>query len=145
MGGRTSKAVVIFASVDPSQRLGANAKKGRTPDPFAEAEVRGDDDAGALIELAQQVEQQRPTGCTERQPAQLIEDGRRSGINSGINCLRTEVVLGDAFRDLSSLTLGIFMFEGVDQFDVGEEADLASVMFDALDAEGCGDMGLASA
>jgi hypothetical protein len=28
--------------------------------PFAEAEVGGDDDAGALIELAQQVEQQGP-------------------------------------------------------------------------------------
>ena len=27
--------------------------------PFAEAEVGGDDDAGALIELAQQVEEQR--------------------------------------------------------------------------------------
>jgi hypothetical protein len=27
--------------------------------PFAEAEVGGDDDAGALIKLAQQVEQQR--------------------------------------------------------------------------------------
>ena len=28
--------------------------------PFAEAEVGGDDDAGALVERAQQVEQQRP-------------------------------------------------------------------------------------
>ena len=28
--------------------------------PFAEAEVGGDDDAGALVKLAQQVEQQRP-------------------------------------------------------------------------------------
>lgn len=29
--------------------------------PFAEAEVGGDDDAGAFLELAQQMEQQRPT------------------------------------------------------------------------------------
>ena len=28
--------------------------------PFAEAEVGGDDDAGALVERAQQMEQQRP-------------------------------------------------------------------------------------
>ena len=28
--------------------------------PFAEAEVGGDDDAGALVEFAEQVEQQRP-------------------------------------------------------------------------------------
>jgi len=28
--------------------------------PLAEAEVGGDDDAGALVERAQQVEQQRP-------------------------------------------------------------------------------------
>ena len=29
--------------------------------PFAEAEIGGDDDAGALVELAQQVEHQRTT------------------------------------------------------------------------------------
>lgn len=28
--------------------------------PFAEAEVSGDDDAGAFVERAQQMEQQRP-------------------------------------------------------------------------------------
>ena len=28
--------------------------------PFAEAEVRGDDDAGPLIELAEQMKEQRP-------------------------------------------------------------------------------------
>lgn len=43
---RSSKAVVILAVVEDGG-------------PFAEAEVGGDDDAGALIELAQQVEEQR--------------------------------------------------------------------------------------
>ena len=33
--------------------------------PFAEAEVGGDNDAGLLIELAEQVEQQCPAGGTE--------------------------------------------------------------------------------
>ena len=42
--------------------------------PFAEAQVGGDDDTGALIELAQQVEQQRPATGTEGQIAQLVED-----------------------------------------------------------------------
>ena len=34
--------------------------------PFAEAQVGGDDDAGPLVELAQQVEEQRATGRAER-------------------------------------------------------------------------------
>ena len=34
--------------------------------PFAEAEVGGDRDSDALVELAEQVEQQRPARCTER-------------------------------------------------------------------------------
>ena len=51
--------------------------------PFTEAEVGCDDDAGALVKFAQQMEQQRPTGCTERQVSQLIQDGRRSGIDPG--------------------------------------------------------------
>ena len=61
----------------------------------------------------------------------------------GINSLRTEVEFGQAFGDLPGLALGLFLFEGVDQFDGREEADLAAVMFDGLDAKGSGDMGLA--
>ena len=34
--------------------------------PFAEAEVRGDDDAGAFVKLAQQMEEQRPARGAER-------------------------------------------------------------------------------
>ncbi len=41
--------------------------------PFAEAEIRRDDDAGPLIELAQQLEQQRPAGAAERQIRELVE------------------------------------------------------------------------
>ena len=37
--------------------------------PFAEAEVGGDHDAGAFVELAEQVEQQRPARGAERQVA----------------------------------------------------------------------------
>ena len=41
--------------------------------PFREAQVSRDDDAGALIELAQQVEQQSTTGLAEPQIAQFIK------------------------------------------------------------------------
>ena len=40
--------------------------------PFTEAEVGGDDDTGALIEFAQQMEQQRPARGAERQIAKFI-------------------------------------------------------------------------
>ena len=61
----------------------------------------------------------------------------------GINSLRTEVELGQAFGNLAGLSLGLFLFEGIDQFDGGEEADLAAMMLDGLDTEGRRDMGLA--
>jgi hypothetical protein len=41
---------------------------------FAEAEIGRDNDAGALIELAQQMEEQGPAGGAERQIAKLVED-----------------------------------------------------------------------
>ena len=41
--------------------------------PFAEAEVGGDDDAGAFVELAQQVEEQGAAGCAERQVSQFVQ------------------------------------------------------------------------
>ena len=42
--------------------------------PFAEAEIGRDDDAGAFIELAQQVEEQGAAGGAERQITKLVED-----------------------------------------------------------------------
>ena len=99
--------------------------------PFAEAEVGGDDDAGALVELAQQVEQQRPAGGAERQVAKLVEDD--------------EVGIGEASGDLPGFSLVFFLFEGVDEFDGREEPDALAVMLDGLDADGGGEMGLARA
>jgi hypothetical protein len=46
---------------------------------------------------------------------------------------------------LPDFALGLFLFEQIDQFDGGEEAYLLTVMFDGLDADGGGDMGLAGA
>src|ERR1700676_4525042 len=41
--------------------------------PLAEAEISRDDDAGALVEFAQQMEEQGPAGA-ERQVTKLVED-----------------------------------------------------------------------
>jgi hypothetical protein len=72
------------------------------------------------------VEQQRPARGAERQISQLIKDH--------------EIKLGQAFRGLPGLVLGLFLFEGVDQFDGREEADFPAVVLDGLDAEGCRNM-----
>ena len=42
--------------------------------PLSEAEVGRNDDAGALVEFADQMEQQRPAGLAERQIAKLVQD-----------------------------------------------------------------------
>ena len=40
--------------------------------PFAEGEVGGDDDRGALVEPAHEVEEQLPAGLGEGQVAELV-------------------------------------------------------------------------
>jgi hypothetical protein len=42
--------------------------------PFAKAQIGRDDDAGALLELAQQMEEQRASRGAERQVAELVHD-----------------------------------------------------------------------
>ena len=48
-------------------------------------------------------------------------------------------------RDLSWLSLKLFLFEGVDKFDGGEESDALAVVLDGLDADRRGEMRLARA
>lgn len=43
------------------EQRGSHLGIAEDPGPFAEAEVGGDHDAGALVELGQQVEQQGPS------------------------------------------------------------------------------------
>ena len=99
--------------------------------PFTEAEVGCDDDAGALIELAQKVEQQRTAGRAERQVAEFIKDN--------------QVDFGQHLSHLPSLPKGLFLLQCVDQFDGRVEAHFASVVLDGLDADSCGNMAFASA
>src|SRR5579871_2168838 len=63
--------------------------------PFAEAETSRDDDAGALVELAQQMEEQRSAGGAERQVAQLVEDD--------------EIGVGKSRRDLAGFALKLLL------------------------------------
>ena len=65
--------------------------------PFTEAEVGRDNDAGALIEFAQKVEQQCAARPAERQVAKLVEDD--------------EVDLGEHLSHLPSLPKRLFLLE----------------------------------
>ncbi|MBG6195705.1 hypothetical protein IWQ52_003228 [Labrenzia sp. EL_159] len=44
--------------------------------------------------------------------------------------------MNESVGDLSRLALGFFLFQHIDEFNGGEEADTLAVMFDGLDAEG---------
>ena len=81
---------------------------------------------GALVELAQQMEEQGPAGGAERQVAKLVEDD--------------EIGVGEPRRDLARFALKLFLFESVDEFDGGEEPDALAVMLDGLDADRRGEM-----
>src|ERR1700722_2864025 len=97
--------------------------------PLAKAEIGRDDDAGALVELAQQMEEQRSAGGAERQVTQLVEDD--------------EIGVGKPGGDLSWFALKLLLFESVDEFDGGEEADALAVVLDRLDPDRNGEMRLA--
>ena len=99
--------------------------------PLAEAEIGRDDDAGALVELAQQMEEQCSAGGAERQVAEFVEDD--------------EIGMGKPRRDLAGFSLKLLLFESVDEFDGGEEPDALAVMFDGLDADRRGEMRLTRA
>ena len=98
--------------------------------PFAEAEVGRDDDARALIELAQKVEQQRTAGRAEWQIAEFIKDN--------------QVDFGQHLSHLPSLPKCLFLLQRIDEFNGRVEAHFASVMLNGLDADSCGDMAFAS-
>src|ERR1700722_16722215 len=99
--------------------------------PLAEAEIGRDDDAGALIELAQQMEEQGPARGAERQVTKLVEDD--------------EIGVGEPGGDLAGFALKLLLFESVDEFDGGEEPYALAVMLDGLDADRGGEMRLARA
>ena len=99
--------------------------------PLSEAQIRRDDDARALVELAEQMEEQCAARGAERQVAELVEND--------------EIGIGKPPSNLSRFSLKLLLFEGVDEFDRREEPDALAVMFDGLDADGRSDVRLARA
>jgi len=94
--------------------------------PFAKAQVGCDNEAGALVEFTQKVEQQRATRSAERQISQLIQDH--------------QISFHQHLSDFSCLALGLFLLQRIDQLDRGEEAHTLAMMLDCLNAEGGSDM-----
>jgi hypothetical protein len=116
----------VAAVGEAIQQRGRHFRVAEHGGPFAEAQVRRDDDAGPLIEFAQQMEEQSTSGSAERQVAEFVEDD--------------EVGIGEPPRNLAGLPLVLFLFEGVDEFDGGEEPDALAVMLDGLDTDRRGEM-----
>ena len=81
---------------------------------FREAEVGGYDDAGFLVEFADQMEDQCAAGFRERDIAQLVDD---DAIQSR--------QLPD---DFPSIAVGLFLDQSIDQIDRVEEAGLFAVV-----------------
>src|ERR1700693_1526321 len=63
------------AAVGDGRAARSSSLRRRARQPLAEAEISRDDDAGALVELAQQMGEQGPARGTEWQVAKLIEIG----------------------------------------------------------------------
>ena len=80
------------------------AENGR---PLAEGEIGRDDDRGALVEAADQVEQQLAPRLRERQIAQLVEDDE---VEAGEMVGKPTLSAGSTFR-----------FEAIDEIDGVEE------------------------
>ena len=71
--------------------------------PLAEAQVCCDDDAGALIEFAQQMKEKGSSGRAEGQVAELVQD--------------QEIRSDEPIRELAGFAVRLFLFERVDGLD----------------------------
>ena len=98
--------------------------------PFAEGEVGGDDDRGALVEPAHEVEEQLPAGLGEGQVAEFVEDDEVAAY---------ELICGAALA--SGAELGLEVVDQVDDVVAAAPGALA----DAGARDGDGEMGLAGA
>ena len=72
---------------EPIEQCGGHLGIAENAGPFAEAQVRGDNDAGVLVERTEQVEEQGATRGAERQVSQFVKDD--------------EVGIGEDGRDLA--------------------------------------------
>ena len=125
IGSTLSESVAVVARLDdvavmrePVEQRSGHLRIAEHGGPLREAQVRGDNHAGTLIELAQQVEQQRATGLGEWQVAEFVEDDE----------VNMDQAVGGQFR-LASRFLDL---ELVDQVDGGEAAHAQVVLYDRL-------------
>jgi len=59
---------------EPIKQRGGHLGVTEDAGPFAEGEVSGDNDRGAFVKLADEVEQELATGLSEGEIAQLVQD-----------------------------------------------------------------------
>ena len=88
--------------------------------PFGKGEIGRQDDRGALVEPADQVEQHLPAADRERQIAQLVKDDE----------VDADELVGE-FSGFAGAQLGL---ELIDQIDGGEEAHAGAIAH-AIDAD----------
>ncbi len=96
--------------------------------PFAEAEIGGDDDAGALEEFAEQMEQRCTARWDERQIPTPIENDQTEA----------QKPIGK----LAGLVRGLFLLKRIAQIRGSEEPHLIATMLGRLNTERCCDMAL---
>lgn len=82
--------------------------------PFSELQVCCDDNAGLLIKLTDEMEQQRPAGFGERDVPQFVNDHA--------------VHLGKLPDDFTGVSLGLFFNQGIDEIDSIVEACLFALI-----------------
>ena len=73
-----------------------------------------DDDAGLLIKLTDEVEQQRPAGFRERDVSQFINDHT--------------IHLGQLANNFASVSFRLFPYQGIDEIDSIVEACLLTLI-----------------
>ena len=60
---------------EPVEESGCHRGISEDARPFAEGQIGCDDDRGALVELADEMEEQLPSGLSKWQIAELVENG----------------------------------------------------------------------
>src|SRR5947209_4529312 len=98
--------------------------------PFAERQIGRDDDRGALVKAADQMEEQLVAGLGERQVAEFVEDD--------------EVEPGQVIGEAALPASAGFALQPIDEVEDGVEA-ASRAATDAGSRDGYGEMGFAGA
>ena len=113
---------------EPVEERGRHLGVSEDARPFAEGQIGRDDDRGALIELAHEMEEQLPASLSEGQIAKFVENG--------------EVLAGEIIGDPSLTPCACFGFQAINEIDCIEET-ATQTGADAASRDGNGEMRLA--